>query len=118
MKRYITILFLLFGGMCFSQTVHSVKVVVGQGDNCPVVTGIIPVSSIQVFPNPATSTISIQSAIENASFRILNIQGKVMRTHQLFSKKEVVDISEMPEGVYILQISNDQVMQTMKIIVQ
>jgi len=118
MKRYITILLFLLTGMCYGQTIHAVKVVIGQGDNCPVVADISTAASLQVFPIPATSTISIQSAISNASIRILSIQGKVIQSHQLFNKKRAVDVSEMPEGVYILQVYNDQLLQTVKIIVQ
>lgn len=118
MKRNITILFFLLGEICLGQTIHSVKVSIGQGEGCPVVASSEPVSSIQVFPNPATSTISIQSAISNASFRILSIQGKVMKTHQYFNKKDAVDISEIPGGIYILQVYNEKIMQTVKIIVQ
>lgn len=118
MKRYITILFLFFGGFCFGQTVHTVKVSVGQGSDCPVVATVPPSTVIRVFPNPATSTISIQSAMENASFKLLNVQGKVIKGMQHLNAHTTIDISQVPEGIYILQVNNVSEMRTMKIIVQ
>ncbi|SMD36376.1 Por secretion system C-terminal sorting domain-containing protein [Reichenbachiella faecimaris] len=118
MKRYITILFVLAGEICLGQTVHAVKVAVGQGEDCPVVTGIEPLLAVQVFPNPATSTLSIHSAIQNASFRLLNVHGKIIKDQSFLKNNVSVDISHVPEGVYILQVFNDRQNRTIKIIVQ
>jgi outer membrane protein assembly factor BamB len=59
---------------------------------------------LTIYPNPAVSLIHLQAS-ENeirASYAIIDLSGKVMRSGQLASESTTVDLSGLPSGNYIL----------------
>lgn len=60
--------------------------------------------TIQIFPNPTNDWIKIQSSkFQNKPYLIYNLTGKLIRSGML-TKQNVIDISEMKAGLYILKI--------------
>lgn len=65
-------------------------------------------NSVYIFPNPATTTLSIsteQNEFKNSEIEILNYLGQVFFKTKF---KSELDISELPNGIYILQLKNSQ----------
>lgn len=62
-------------------------------------------SGLRVYPNPATEKIYLQREIQNkqVDVTIYNLQGKMLLRKTCISE---VDISALPEGMYILEINN------------
>lgn len=63
-----------------------------------------------VFPNPATSSITIQSARElhNASLSLYNASGQLLRQVQGISGQGVsISREELPNGLYLIRLSED-----------
>lgn len=60
-------------------------------------------SSIQFFPNPANDYVSINGA-KNQYLNIIDIYGKTIYKGQLKSDTEVIDIQDLSNGVYIINI--------------
>jgi Secretion system C-terminal sorting domain len=60
-------------------------------------------SSIRVFPNPTSGWVQIESngAIK---FRILNILGNELVKSAGFSENPLVDLGQIPSGLYMLEI--------------
>ena len=61
--------------------------------------------SVEVFPNPATNSITVllqRAPVTGAKIRIVDLTGKVVRTIQPVRMTEVVDIGALAEGAYIL----------------
>ncbi len=76
----------------------------------------------QVYPNPATSTISIQ-AIDFQSdiltIDIVDIMGKtVLAPQQFASDKAELNISALSPGLYLMRVSSAQNIHTFKIVKQ
>lgn len=62
---------------------------------------------IQVYPNPAVNSISVTSSIFNSTFdniQILNITGAVLWSTNANSNTTELDITDLPSGVYFLQV--------------
>lgn len=61
---------------------------------------------IQVFPNPSSGIFEIiTSDIKNATpASIYNLQGKIVKKLQISDNNTLLDLSELPDGVYILNI--------------
>ena len=78
-------------------------------------TGIYENSNFSVFPNPASDQISIEANeyLMGNGFAIYNSIGKSVRKGSITSKKTVVNLNDLPNGIYILRI-NKQVYKVMK----
>lgn len=65
-------------------------------------------SSIYLYPNPANGQMNIEFPLENNNnfISILDLQGRIEMEILLDKKKNTVDISNLPSGVYFLRIQN------------
>ena len=71
-------------------------------------TGIYENSNFSVFPNPASDQISIEANeyLMGNEFAIYNSIGESVRKGSITSKKTVVNLNDLPNGIYILSINN------------
>jgi hypothetical protein len=63
-------------------------------------------SAINIYPNPGHDIINIKMpAVTNElrSFRITNIQGALLMHGQLPSNSSMLDISQLPGGLYFIK---------------
>jgi hypothetical protein len=71
----------------------------------------------EIYPNPATDYIKVSSEIEDKSImRIINLDGREVKTLPLISKQTLVDIKELTPGVYILEIDKKGELEHIKFI--
>jgi len=59
-------------------------------------------SPMVVFPNPGKDKVTIEG-IEPAEIQLYNLQGQLVRT---FPDTNEIDVSGLPEGIYLLQITD------------
>lgn len=58
---------------------------------------------VKLYPNPVTSVLNIKMKSDFESARIMNIQGQQV----LESDSKSINASQLPSGLYIIQIKND-----------
>lgn len=70
---------------------------------------------IATYPNPATTQITIDwvdervLVAENSLVSIISPEGKIVyQEYTSFNGREVIDVSSLANGTYILQVTNDQ----------
>ena len=87
--------------------------------------GISPsntLSTILVYPNPATNTITIdvtKAAVgskQEAVIEITNIQGQLIKTLATTGNKTNIDVSALPGGVYVIQVKSEKVYKVGKFV--
>ena len=61
--------------------------------------------SLSVFPNPCTDYVSIHSA-GNDEWTLTNLQGKVVMRTELKEGNNVLNVNELPKGIYLGIIRN------------
>jgi hypothetical protein len=62
------------------------------------------IADLDIFPNPATDKISIESEFsQNISLSIFNMVGMLMLKKELFGTNNEIDISALPTGMYIIK---------------
>ncbi len=71
---------------------------------------------VQVYPNPASSTLYIKGLAPNVAVSIFDLNGLLIGNKQLNGNQ--MDISELANGVYILKVSNHGKPRIMKFIKQ
>jgi hypothetical protein len=77
-------------------------------------------TSITFYPNPATDKITIETAatLTNSQLSIMNLNGQELMTRQITSPKTQIDISNLPNGVYFVRLTNDKTMEVGKFVKQ
>ena len=60
------------------------------------------VGSLRVYPNPATQNLTIQNA-SGCDVLFYDITGRVVSRSTVVSDKAVINIGQLPKGIYILQ---------------
>ena len=70
----------------------------------PSVVGNIIEKQFSIFPNPATSTVSIKSDVTIEIINILDITGSLIFSKPYSSNSVVVDVSQFAKGVYAIQL--------------
>jgi len=74
-----------------------------------------PSSNSSIFPNPASSHLII-SGFEKSNLRIVDISGKIVLNTTVQSSQEIVDTKHLKSGLYFIQISNDKINISEKVI--
>jgi hypothetical protein len=60
-------------------------------------------NQIEIFPNPSSSFISIESATKIKSLKIFSSIGKMVENYQEITGETKIDISRLSKGIYILK---------------
>jgi hypothetical protein len=82
-------------------------------------TGIVDakLNSNFLFPNPASQSISISNIPSNSKFKIINPLGTVLMESN-FNIENDIDVSQLSNGVYFIQIHSGNNIRTAKFIKQ
>lgn len=99
----------------YNSVPASNSVDIGQDYPCSIIFEFnddTPQSSIDIYPNPAMTEISIKSKDELQSIKIFNFQGKQFT----FSNKtsSSIDVSSLPKGSYVIQFKTSKGYSTKK----
>ena len=84
-------------------------------------TGIGEINLIQVelYPNPTNEFVilSIQNLLDNLDYSLYDLNGKIILTGKIDSKKTLLDFRQMANGEYLLHIQQEKKqMKSLKII--
>ncbi|MFO8234907.1 MAG: T9SS type A sorting domain-containing protein [Bacteroidales bacterium] len=61
--------------------------------------------STEIYPNPASEKITIESEIQIETAELLNLLGKVVISEQPKAEKYIMNTSKLDSGIYLLHIS-------------
>jgi len=70
-----------------------------------------------IYPNPANDKITIKGDFKNSPMRILDLTGKMVASELLNGQFKVVDTSVIPQGIYLLEIIQDGLKETKKLVI-
>jgi len=62
---------------------------------------------VALTPNPATNSFSVEGEFEQLTMTITDLNGKVLRTSIVIQAGEQIDISALPQGVYIVSLQSN-----------
>jgi|AntRauTorckE5430_2_1112549.scaffolds.fasta_scaffold06268_4 hypothetical protein len=69
-----------------------------------------PENNFILYPNPTNHTLHIKTKIrEDQDFDILNLLGETIRSGELNKQLETIDISSLPQNVYIIRIGTESI---------
>lgn len=76
-------------------------------------------SLFQVFPNPANDQVTLlTNGLNDAEVRIIDITGKTQMAEVINSNNQRFDISELANGIYMIQISSgNNILEVQKLVI-
>ena len=69
-----------------------------------------------VFPNPAAAHVHISASA--SPLQLIDLLGKVWRTIPASASTQLVDLTDLPQGLYVLRSSSNAASATVKLVVQ
>jgi len=74
-------------------------------------------SNFEIYPNPATSKVTIQfTDLNNAKLEVVDITGKLLIKQNLNSNSNTVNIEQLPSGLYIFKVTSNEGTAVSKVI--
>jgi hypothetical protein len=74
--------------------------------------------SLMVYPNPSRGAIQIAAESEIKTLAIFNMTGALVENFQNVTPNTTIDLSQLENGLYFIQISTNESTQTQKILLQ
>ncbi len=75
--------------------------------------------NIKVYPNPASSFVTIESANQlNANIMVLDTRGAVVKQFNLTNTSERVDVSDLSSGMYHIRVISSEGLAQYKLVIQ
>lgn len=62
---------------------------------------------INIYPNPATTMITITSSANIKEIKIINLLGEVVSTNSPTNNQSTIDISQLSKGIYFIEVQAD-----------
>ena len=74
-------------------------------------------SSIKIYPNPASKYVQIESQkLIVESYEVFNIYGKKLKQYEIYNSKFIIQIEDLPNGIYLLKLTTAKESYIKKII--
>jgi hypothetical protein len=73
---------------------------------------------INMYPNPATSSLTIETATEKAVATIIDLTGKHLKREQLVFGKNTLTIDGLTSGMYFVQVESNGITEIRKLLVK
>ncbi len=72
---------------------------------------------ISIYPNPTAGMLLVRGITAKASIEVLNSNGESVAKHEIF-RDDFIDLSHLPNGIYILKIITPEITSSQKLIIQ
>jgi hypothetical protein len=78
-------------------------------------------ANISMYPNPTQGSLNVSInnyKAETIKMEICNTQGQLVKTDDILKSVSTFDLSSLPKGIYIVQLSNGNIKYSRKIVVE
>jgi hypothetical protein len=75
---------------------------------------VLKQNDVVVYPNPATAQLTISATDNITNIAICNLLGQVVYEQEYNAQKMVVNVAELPNGMYLLKINGSLVKKFFK----
>ncbi|MGK7390743.1 MAG: T9SS type A sorting domain-containing protein [Candidatus Cyclobacteriaceae bacterium M2_1C_046] len=71
---------------------------------------------IVIYPNPVFEKLTITLPVESADVEIISLEGRVLHQQKLINGQNLINVSHLNEGMYIIKVTGDTVSYTERIV--
>lgn len=94
-----------------------VSIMANFGETAPNSVSQIEHGNFMVFPNPTTGIITLDG-IDKGTLNVLSMDGKILKTMSINNLNSTVNLSDLKEGIYLLQLIDENETKVSKISIQ
>ncbi|MEO6819388.1 MAG: peptidoglycan DD-metalloendopeptidase family protein [Ginsengibacter sp.] len=77
---------------------------------------VVKINTVRIFPNPATNIVTLQGVSNYSRVRISSLQGSELMSKSFEGDELKLNISQLPAGVYLLQLGKSTFDYNVKLI--
>lgn len=74
------------------------------------------ITTVSVYPNPTDGKVTLSNVAENTSFKVVSVSGQVVLSGVVSATTNTIDLSGFENGIYVLQLAQEQALQSVRII--
>ncbi len=102
---------ILFGGtgncVCDADNTNAKIWIFGMSNLPAAVPTTSQNAALQIYPNPASTEITVETPNPNGEITINNVVGQTLKTMHSASNKTTINIADLPSGMYIIRVSGE-----------
>jgi PKD repeat protein len=72
--------------------------------------------AVAVYPNPTDGKLTLSNLTENTAFKVISLSGQVVLDGVVSTTANSIDISAFENGIYVLQLTQEQGLQTIRVV--
>jgi hypothetical protein len=78
------------------------------------------IGSIDLSPNPNTGyfSITVDQQLVGSVYRIIDNLGRLIDKGIITEQNQAFDLSDKPKGIYRIQVSNENMVKTLSVVIQ
>lgn len=88
-----------------------------NGDGGPTSVAVEDEIDLEMYPNPAEDFVTLRGIPERAQVRIFDIQGRLVYGGGASGQTRIVDTSNFPAGLYIVEVSHSKLRAVRKLVI-
>ena len=73
-------------------------------------------ATLKVFPNPSTSQVTLTSKGVLSNIELIDALGRVVLTQMININRSQLDLTQVPNGIYLLRASNEEGLFTQRVV--
>lgn len=73
-------------------------------------------SNVSVYPNPTDGKLIVSNVSAETSFKVIAASGQVVLNGKVSNAANTIDLSAVNNGIYMLQLTQEQAIQTIRIV--
>ncbi len=74
------------------------------------------ITTVSVYPNPTDGKLTLLHVAGTASFKVVSVSGQVVLSGVVSATANSIDLSSFENGIYILQLAQEQGIQSIRIV--
>jgi uncharacterized repeat protein (TIGR02543 family) len=74
-------------------------------------------TDLLIYPNPAKNVIKLANIINHVDLKIFDLNGKLLIQKQNIKANHDINVSELPQGIYLVNITNENSLYSNKIVI-
>ncbi len=73
-------------------------------------------ATVSVYPNPTDGKLILANVSGNTAFNVVSVSGQVVLNGTVSATANTIDLSSFENGIYVLQLTQEQGLQTIRIV--
>lgn len=74
------------------------------------------ITTVSVYPNPTDGKLTLSNVTGNTSFKVVSVSGQVVLSGVVSATTNTIDLSSFENGIYVLQLTQEQGLQSVRIV--